>query len=211
MKSCLSNITVFINLIYHLDLPVLPKCIPRARGKYSRAMGIIVLNVLRWSITGKLPQNSKFIIAVAPHTSNWDFVIGMAMMFALNLRVKFMGKKDIFIWPFKSFLEGIGGIAIDRNVKHGVVEQMVEQFNQHEQFILALAPEGTRKKTVQWKSGFLHIAQKANVPVVPVSFDYAKKEIYIHSEIFLGDDIPQELIAFKNIFSDVCAKKPQLA
>ncbi len=200
----------FINLNYRLDLPVLPECIPRARGRFSRSIGIIILKALRWSVVGTFPQKPKFIIAVAPHTSNWDFVIGMAMMFALNLRVSFLGKKDIFIWPFKSLLESIGGIAIERSEKHGVVEQMVGQFNQHEQFILALAPEGTRKKTHQWKSGFLHIAHKSNVPVVPVSFDFAKKEIHIHSAIFIGDDIIEELAAFKNIFIDVCAKKPQL-
>jgi len=193
-----------------VNIPKLPHCIPKARGKVSKQIGIAILKLLGWHIAGQLPQQPKFVVAVAPHTSNWDFVVGVSAMLAMNLRIKFMGKKAIFIWPFKIVLAHWGGIPIDRHSKHGVVEQMVGEFEQSKQLILAIAPEGTRKKTKQWKSGFLQIAHQANVPVVPVSLDFQKKQMFFHKEVYISSDINLELEKFKSLFVDVCAKKPQL-
>lgn len=192
-----------------MDIPTLSACIPRTDNTITSWLGRKVLKTLGWKITGTFPELPQFVIAVAPHTSNWDFVIGIAFKLALNLRLKFMGKKAIFIWPFKGVLESLGGIAIDRNAKHGVVEQMVQQFQQQQQLILAIAPEGTRKKTSHWKSGFLQIAHQANIPVVPVSFDFEKKEIQVYGPISISNDIPAELVKFKQCFIGVCAKNPQ--
>lgn len=191
------------------DLPMMPDCIPTARGKLSSKIGLIILNTLGWNITGELPQASKFVVAIAPHTSNWDFIIAISTMLAMNIRVRFMGKKAIFVWPIKSMLKSWGGIAIDRNAKHGVVEQMVQQFEQNEQFILGIAPEGTRGKTKEWKSGFLHIAFQAKVPVVPLSLDFTHKEIKFHSAVDINHDIDIELTRFKEKFVGICAKNPQ--
>jgi 1-acyl-sn-glycerol-3-phosphate acyltransferase len=191
------------------DLPTIPDCIPTARGELSSHIGLAILNILGWQVIGELPKKAKFVVAVAPHTSNWDFVVTIATMLAMNLRVRFMGKKAIFIWPFKSILKSWGGIAIDRNVKHGVVEQMVQQFKQNDQLILGIAPEGTRGKTHEWKSGFLHIAFQANVPVVPLSLDFAHKQLKFHPAVDISEDIDGELASFKNNFLDVCAKNPQ--
>jgi len=149
------------------------------------------------------------VVALAPHTSNWDFVIGVAAMLAMNLKVRFMGKNTIFIWPFKTLLENLGGIPVVRHEKHGTVEQMVEQFALNQQLVLAIAPEGTRSKIAQWKSGFLHIAYQANVPVVPISLDFSVKEFTFHPSVDIGEDIELELIGFQALFNDVCAKKPQ--
>ena len=162
-----------------------------------------------WKITGELPQQSKFILAVAPHTSNWDFFVGIAVMFSLNLKVSFLAKGSLFRWPIKSLLTAIGGIGVDRSHSHGVVGQIVDKFNGNEQFILGLAPEGTRSKTIEWRTGFLHIAKQANVPVVPVSFDFIKKEVRFHAPVEITGDINQALISFKQLFADVCAKNPQ--
>lgn len=193
----------------NLQKPTVPTCIPtREYGLLNR----IASNALwrsRWTIRGELPPQPKFILAVAPHTSNWDFFVGIAVMFALNLKVSFLGKASIFRWPIKSFLTAIGGIGVDRSHSHGVVGQIVDEFQNKEQFVLGLAPEGTRSKTVEWRTGFLHIAKQANVPVVPVSFDFIKKEIRFHPIVVITGNIDQELIAFKQIFSHVCAKNPQ--
>lgn len=192
-----------------VNLPIIDICVPRARGRFSCWFGRTILNVLGWQIKGGLPARKKFVLAVAPHTSNWDFVIGISVMLALNLRIKFMGKKNIFIWPFRNILTRLGGIPIDRKYKQGVVAQMVEQFNSQEQLILALAPEGTRSKTVEWKSGFLRIAHQASVPVIPVSLDYSKKEVCFHNEVNIEEDIDSELKRFKQLFDGVCAKNQQ--
>lgn len=115
-----------------MTMPDVPDCIPRARGSFSAWLGRQVLQLLGWQLEGTISTNKKMIIPVAPHTSNWDFVIAMSVMLMLNLEIKFMGKDAIFVWPFKSLLIKLGGIAIDRNHSHGVVEQMVTAFNNHD-------------------------------------------------------------------------------
>jgi len=192
-----------------VSIPNLSPCIPRARGGFSKWIGLVVLKSLGWKVAGELPENKKFVMAIAPHTSNWDFVICVAVMLALNLRVQFMGKDSLFIWPIKGILIRLGGIAIHRGSKQGVVAQMVQQFEQQEQLVLAIAPEGTRSKTIEWKKGFLLIASQAKVPVVPVSLDYRKKEVTLLPSSYIGDDIDEELARFKLNFTGVCAKKPQ--
>jgi 1-acyl-sn-glycerol-3-phosphate acyltransferase len=195
-------------MIRKKDLPQVPECIPRNQGRISSFIGLTVLSFLGWKVVGRLPEKSKFIAAVAPHTSNWDFVVAIAVMLSMNLRVRFMGKKALFFWPFNLLLKSWGGIAIDRNAKNGVVEQMVKQFQENSHLILGIAPEGTRKKNSKWKSGFLHIAYQAEVPVVPVSLDFAKKQLRFHQEIEISSNIEMELLKVKEIFSEVCAKNP---
>ena len=187
----------------------LAQCIPtRDYGVLNRiAKKILIWR--SWSIEGELPAQSKFVLAVAPHTSNWDFFVGISAMFALQLKTSFLGKASIFRWPVKSLLTAMGGIAIERSHRHGIVEQIVEKIKHSESFVLAIAPEGTRSKTVEWKTGFLHIAKQANIPVVPVSLDFAKKEIRFYSAINIKGEISQELVDFKQVFVDVCAKNPQ--
>lgn len=191
------------------DLPAIPDCVPTNKGKLSSTIGLMGLNIFGWKVVGQLPKRSKFVVAVAPHTSNWDFVVAISAMLAMNLRIRFMAKKDLFIWPFTIMLKSWGGIAIDRNTKHGMVEQMVAKFQQSEQLVLAIAPEGTRQKTTKWRSGFLHIAYQAGVPIVPVSLDFAKKQLTFHPIVEISSNIESELVQFKAIFSDIRAKNPQ--
>tara|TARA_R110000737_G_scaffold105727_2_gene138716 strand:- start:3 stop:596 length:594 start_codon:yes stop_codon:yes gene_type:complete len=192
-----------------IKLPTVPACIPTCEYGFLSRIASYALRRSGWTIRGVLPQQAKFILAVAPHTSNWDFFVGIAVMFTLKLKVSFLGKASIFRWPIKSLLTAIGGIGVDRSHSHGVVGQIVAAFNDNDQFILGLAPEGTRSKTIEWRTGFLHIAKQANVPVVPVSFDFTKKEVLFHPAVFIKGDINQALVEFKQIFSKVCAKNPQ--
>ena len=192
-----------------MQLPKIHGCIPQTHSKFSKWLGVSVLKLLGWKITGEFPQKTKFICAVAPHTSNWDFVIGVAVMLALQLKLKFLGKKAIFIWPFRGLLKKIGGIPIDRGHRHGIVGQIVAQFKQNNQMVLALAPEGTRSKTTEWKTGFLHIANQANVPIVPVSLHFDRKEVFIQPATDISSDIASELTRIKQCFDHACAKNPQ--
>lgn len=193
----------------NVHLPEVPDCIPTTERPIAQKIGKFVLSVLGWNVYGDIPKHSKAIYAVAPHTSNWDFVIGVAVLLSLNLKLKFLGKDAIFIWPFKGLLTSIGGIPVDRKKSHGVVEQIVKQFEQHDSLILALSPEGTRSKTKEWKTGFLAIAHKANVPVVTVSFHFDKKEVRFGHASFINENISTELQRIKSYFSDACAKNPQ--
>jgi 1-acyl-sn-glycerol-3-phosphate acyltransferase len=192
-----------------MNMPHIPDCIPTRKYGVLHSMAKKILAWCGWTIKGELPTQPKLIVAVAPHTSNWDFFIGIAVMFSLQLKVSFLGKASIFRWPVKSILTAIGGIAVDRNNSHGVVGQIVQEVERNDKFILGLAPEGTRSKTTEWKTGFLHIAKQANIPIVPVSFDFVKKEIFFHPAVYISGDIKQELTEFKQIFTDVCAKNPQ--
>ncbi|NMP33360.1 acyltransferase [Thalassotalea sp. M1531] len=186
-----------------------PSSVPRARGKVSSGIGNLVLRILGWRLVGAIPDQPKLIFAVAPHTSNWDFVVAVSAMLQLNLKVKFLGKAAIFIGPFRKILMSIGGIPVNRSSAHGVVGQIVDLFAQQEQLIFGLAPEGTRSKTKEWKTGFLHIANKAQVPVVPITLDFALKEIRFYPAEEIGDDIPAELTRIKRIYQGACAKNPQ--
>jgi 1-acyl-sn-glycerol-3-phosphate acyltransferase len=189
-----------------MQTPIIHSCIPTRKFGLLNSIALKIFKWRRWTIIGKLPEQPKFILAVAPHTSNWDFFIGMGAIFSLNLKLKFLGKASIFRWPIKSILTELGGVAVDRSHSHGVVGQIVAEFNNNPQFLLGIAPEGTRSNTKEWKTGFLQIAHRANVCVVPVSFDFSKKEIEFHAEVYVSDNIEQELINFKQIFTDVCPK-----
>lgn len=189
---------------------MVPKEIPRTNSYFAQRIGKFVLSVLGWKVAGQFPKESKLIAAVAPHTSNWDFIIAIALKLALRLKVTFMGKDAIFVWPLGQILRAMGGVPIERRHRHGVVGQMVEQFNQSEQMLLGLAPEGTRSKTKEWKTGFLTIAKQAKVPVVAISLDFASKTVKVHEPVYITGDIQEELAAFKLNFKGVCAKNPHL-
>lgn len=166
-----------------MHIPELPLQIPRYRRTVARWIGRTVLQLMRWRVTGMLPDIPKFVAIAAPHTSNWDFVVGMAALMALDVKVYWLGKDTIFLRPFGALWRKLGGTPVDRFHPNGVVGQCVELFAQHEQFILGLSPEGTRKKTERWRTGFYYVAFGANVPILLVSFDYPTHSLCI-GELF---------------------------
>lgn len=163
-----------------------------------------------WTIEGEIPDIPKAIIPVAPHTSNWDFFVGLAAKFALGLRLSFLGKHQIFVFPIKGLLTWLGGIPVRRHSAHGVVGQMVEQFHQRQELVLVLAPEGTRSKVTEWRKGFLHIAQQAHVPVVPITFCFATRRIMISPPLTVGDNIDVALAEIKAFTNQAVGKRPEL-
>lgn len=142
-----------------------------------------VMNLIGWKITGELPNLDKYILIVAPHTSNWDLSLGILARCVKKIDIRFLAKKEIFIFPFRSILRWLGGTPVDRSKKMHMVDQIASIFEQHDKFILGLAPEGTRSPVKKWKFGFYYIAIKANVPILLVGFDYQKKEVQLH-ELF---------------------------
>lgn len=137
--------------------------------------GLIFLKLSGWRVEGEIPDIKKCVIIAAPHTSNWDFPITLAIAFALKVKIYWMGKSAIFRWPFGTFCRWLGGIPIDRSRTHRVVEQAVEAFKARERLIMVIPPEGTRKKVAYWKTGFYHIACGAQVPIVLGFLDYRRK------------------------------------
>ncbi len=185
---------------------------PLRGNRFSRWVGRVGLKVLGgWQIKGTVPSVKKAVFVVAPHTSNWDFFIGVFAMLALGLDLRYLGKHTIFRFPVNGILRWLGGIPVDRRAANGVVLQMVEQFNQHQSLILALSPEGTRSKVREWKKGFLHIAKAAAVPVIPVAFDFSQKAVDIQPPLMIVGDIDAELIRVKETLKHAVGKNPQHA
>lgn len=149
------------------------------RNALAEALGHAVFRLMGWRIEGQLPPLDKFVLIGAHHTSNWDFVLFIAAKFILRLNARWFGKHSIFRWPFGALMRYWGGIPIRRHLKLNTVEQAIEAFAEHRQFILVLSPEGTRRKVERWKSGFYHIACGAGVPIVPAALDFQHRRIVI--------------------------------
>lgn len=181
--------------------------IPLRGNAFARAMGHVALKIMGWRVEGGFPNLPKFVVAVAPHTSNWDFVVGVAVMFALDLRIAFLGKHTLFRWPFGSVMRWMGGIPVDRASPHGVVGDSVAAFSMMDRRILAIAPEGTRRQVKQFKSGFLQIARGAGVPVVLASLDYAAKCVRLGPWFEPGEDIEADRRRTEAFFATVRGKK----
>lgn len=167
--------------------------------------------ILGWKTVGKMPDIPKFIIAVAPHTSNWDFPVGLAARSILRIRnAQFLGKSQLFKPPFGWFFRWLGGHPVERSSSHDMVEQVVKIFNQHEKFILALAPEGTRKKVTKLRTGFYYIAKGAKVPIVPVGFDFAKRQVIIQEPFYPTENTEQDMETLLRFYRSVKGKNPEL-
>ncbi len=188
-------------------LPALGPAIPRRGSVVLRAFGRALLRVLRWRVAGEVPNLPKFVIALAPHTSNWDFVVGMAAMFALDLDLSFLGKHTLFRGPWAPLLRWMGGIPVDRTSPHGVVPEAVRAFAATDRRILALAPQGTRHGDGRFRSGFLHIARGAGVPILLAAMDYRERCVHLGPVIEPGEDAESDLARVEARFAGVRGKR----
>ena len=166
------------------------------------------MRLFGWRFEGTVPNLLKMVLIGAPHTSNWDFVLAMVVLFALRVRVYWLGKHTFVNSPLKPLLLWLGGVAVDRGAASGVVEQTAAQFEQRDQFLLGLAPEGTRSLVKRWKMGFFYIARAANVPIIPVGLDYGRKVIKLGAPIWTDVGETAVLAQLKTFYSDVQAKHP---
>jgi len=190
-------------------VPALGAQVPCRGSRAFRALGRAALALLGWRIEGEIPNLPKFVVAVAPHTSNWDFVVGVAAMFALDLKIAFLGKDTLFRGPFAAALRWMGGIPIDRSSPHGVVADSIGAFGNSERLVLAIAPEGTRKRVERFRTGFLHIARGANVPVLLAALDYGEHCVRFGPLIEPGEDVEADRARIEAHFAPVRGKKPR--
>lgn len=151
------------------------------------------------------------VLAVAPHTHWVDVMVGFAARQAMHIEhAKFLGKKELFVWPLGWVLRKMGGTPVDRFSKHGMVDQVAALFAANETFMLGLSPEGTRKRVDKLRTGFYHIAKKAGVPILPIGFDYANKLVVIGEPFFPGDDERADLKKIITFYAEIKGKKPEL-
>lgn len=184
-------------------LPPFPEVLRHRRGWFWRMVGTLYLRLGGWRLEGCFPEVPKFVAIVAPHTSNWDFPLGVAVVFALELRASWLGKHTLFETPLRPFFLWLGGIPVDRRAASGVVGDCVRAFEAAPALMLALSPEGTRKGPSRWRSGFYQIAVGAGVPILPVAFDYSAKQVRLLPLVHPTGDLDRDLPGIQARFEGV--------
>ena len=178
-------------------------------SSFFRLLSALLMHLFGWRVEGTLPNIPKYIIIGAHHTSNWDFPLFLGVIFHLKANVRFMGKEEIFRWPFASFFYWCGGIPVTRKKSTGLVEQMVEVCEKSDKFILTIAPEGTRYHVTEWKMGFYHIARKAGIPIVIAVVDGKQKTVRVGQIFYPTENMDADIKTIKGYFEGMVGINPR--
>ena len=176
-----------------------------------RLLWNLFLRLQGWTIKGSFPHHlQKCVVIVGPHTSSWDFIVGLALRSKLQLtHARFLGKAELFGGPFGFVFRKLGGVPVDRFHHHNMVDQVVDLFNTHDKFVLVLSPEGTRKKVDRLRTGFYHIAKKAGVPIVMAGMDFEKKEASISDPFYPTADETADFQHIHQFYAHIQGKIPE--
>lgn len=162
-----------------------------------------------WTADVTEDHPEKFIICLAPHTSNWDFILGLLYSRSIGMKINFLMKKEWFFWPLGPIFKSLGGIPVYRQKKTSMTDAMAETAKKADQFRLCITPEGTRSKTAEWKKGFYFIALKAGLPILLYGVDYEKKLISCKKTVIPIGDVETDMRDIKLYFKDFKGKKPE--
>ena len=162
-----------------------------------------------WKKEVTVEHPEKFILALAPHTSNWDFVVGICYMYAEGMRINFLMKKEWFFWPLGPIFKRLGGIPVWRSKKTNMTDNLAAQAKEMKEFRLCITPEGTRSPVSDWKKGFYYIALKAEIPILLYGADYERKLIQCTKVIVPTGDIEADMAEIKDYFRNFKGKKPE--
>jgi len=168
-----------------------------------------ILRSLGWQIESNLPESKNYLIIGVYHTSNWDFPLGLLCFSAIGLKFNWVGKHTLFRWPFGLLFKAIGGIPVNRNIHTGFIRKITELYNNNDELIIAMSPEGTRSKTEYWKTGFYYIALETNIPVALGYIDYPNKKIGIGDYFTPTGDIQLDLEMIKEFYKIKTGKYPE--
>ncbi len=168
-----------------------------------------LMRIYGWCIDGKLPDIPKFVLIGAPHTSNWDAILYLGVIFSLRADVHVMAKAEAFRFPVAWLFRYCGGIPVERSKSTGMVDQMIKVFNESNKFILTIAPEGTRHQVVEWKRGFYYIAKGAGVPIVLAMVDGKHKTVRIGQVFHPTGDVEADIKAIQHHYAGVTGIKPR--
>lgn len=178
-------------------------------GPLRRAVGKTWLKVFGWEADGALPEGvDKAVFVAAPHTSNWDGPHMIAIAWTLGVPLRWMGKKELFRFPFKTFLRAVGGVPVDRSKAGNVVEDVAQAFSEEDAMYLAIAPSGTRRGKDRIKSGFYRIAQRADVPLVLGYLDYERRRGGCGPVLEPTGDIARDMEALRTFYATIAARHP---
>lgn len=171
-----------------------------------RWMSVATLRLLGWKTEGIRPDEAKYVLIAAPHTSNWDFPYTLMLCFALRLRVYWVGKASLFRWPLGPLARWLGGIAVDRSAAANMVQTTVDAFARQQRLVVIVAPEGTRGRVSHWKTGFYHIAHGAGVPVALAYLDFKRKAGGIGQMFRTSGDIERDMAQIQQFYRGVTGK-----
>lgn len=168
-----------------------------------------LLHQAGWTFAVNIPPTPKCVICVAPHTSNWDFVLGELAIRSVGMTASFLMKDTWFFFPMGYLMRALGGIPVKRGAHTHVGESVAAEFSRHDHLWVAVTPEGTRKRNAQWHRGFLHIAHTADVPVVLGYIDYGTREVCIDRIFEASDDVDADMAAIKRYYAGRTARHPE--
>lgn len=174
-----------------------------------RQISNLIMFLAGWRVDGKLPDLPKYVLIGAPHTSNWDFVLFLGIIFHLKVDARYMGKAELFRFPHGPFFYYCGGVPVDRKKSTGLVEQMIETCNKADKFILTIAPEGTRHKVTEWKSGFHRIAKGAGIPIVMAKVDGANKTVHVGEIFYPTENMDADMALIQEAFKGIVGINPK--
>ena len=169
----------------------------------------LILKLLGWKVVGGIPVEKKYVIIVSPHTSNWDFIIGRCFGYMLEIEAKYLGKSQLFRFPYGWIFRRLGGIPVDRTKHNNLVAFAIDLFKSSQELVLGLAPEGSRSKVDKWKLGFYHISVGANIPIALGFLDYKKKEAGIGEMVLPSGDMEKDLQQIEDFYQKVTPKYPE--
>lgn len=176
----------------------------------SYLIGRFWLWLFGWKILGETPTYRKFVLIAAPHTSNWDFPFMLATAYAMQVHISWFGKHTLFIPPWGWLMRRLGGVPVDRRAPQTLVMQMVEKFRQSDDLVLAVPPEGTRRKVDVWKSGFYHIASESGVPIGLGYLDYRRKLCGVGMFVMPSGKVNEDMNRIRGFYRDIRGKHPNL-
>ena len=170
------------------------------------ALAWLGLRLAGWKLKGRPPKARKFVIIAYPHTSNWDFPLGLSACIIYRIKVYWLGKDSLFKGPAGPLMRWLGGIPVDRSQAQDFVQQAIEAFDQSDELVIGVAPEGTRSRVEKWKTGFYHIAAGAKVPIVPGYLDYPNKELGFLESFSPSGNIDEDILTIKAAYGTIKGK-----
>ena len=175
----------------------------------KKILSKLILWLIGWEVIGLKKYPKKCVVIVAPHTSNWDFLIGKFYGYVIGIKPRYLIKSEFFVPILGALFRWNGGIPVYRDFNNNIVGQIINRFKESDELILGITPEGTRSKVEKWKMGFYHIAHNANVPILLLAMDFGNKEIGVINQIIPTGDIENDIQFIQNQFKNIKGKIPE--
>jgi 1-acyl-sn-glycerol-3-phosphate acyltransferase len=183
---------------------------PSLASRLVRGLLLWLYRSRKFEIAGRAPAQTRCVIIGAPHTTNWDFIFFLGITDALGIRPRFMGKASLFRWPMRRFMQDMGGVPVERAASGNYVDAMVAEFGRHDDFMLVIAPEGTRGGVSKWRSGFYHIAVGAGVPLLCGWVDQPGRRGGLSPPLTLTGDYTADMARVAAFYQSVLPDHPRL-